>query len=140
MGRKNSNVGRKNDRGRIARRTLADIQPHKQVHGVRIPVEKLVIPSGKCSFQNPRRPKAIFTTKALAEEGLKQAQLKRAKTGSGHVEKRVYQCPDGGCGGWHLSSREAYDEGIRIQRQQQFEAKTKNARLAEIAREKGQQA
>lgn len=135
MGRKNSKVGRKNDRGRIARKTLADIQPHKQVRGVKIPVEKLVMPVGKCSFQNPRRPKAIFKDKETAHEALRQAQLKRSRTGSGHVEKRIYQCPEGGCGGWHLSSRESYDEGIRIQRAQQFEAKTKNARLAEIARE-----
>lgn len=138
MGRKNSRVGRKNDRGRIARQMLAEIQPHKQVHGIRIPVEKLIMPSGQCSFQS-KRSKAIFATKEIANEALKQAQLKRAKTGSGHVEKRVYACPEGGCGGYHLSSRESFDEKIRVQREQQFQAKTKNARLAEIAREKGTQ-
>lgn len=55
------------------------------------PVEQLVIPDGRC-FLNPRKPKAYYDTEAKAARALRQAQRKRAKTGSAHVEKRYYRC------------------------------------------------
>lgn len=109
MGRKNGNVQRKNrrldrrDRGAI-RPPRADIQ--------RISLTDLVLPDRQCLFQNPRRPKASFATQEKAERALIQAQQERARRGSAHVEKRVYRCPEGGCGGWHLTSRESFDEGL----------------------------
>lgn len=71
-------------------------------------VEKLVVPKGKCFFRS-RKGKMIFT-RVDAETALKQAQLDRVRRGSAYVEKRVYECPPGGCGGWHLTSRETYVE------------------------------
>lgn len=114
MGRKNSNVRRSNDKGRLARRQRGELhlpKPHHQQPRLRL--EELVLPDGQCRFMNPRRPKARFDTKAKAEKALVQAQQQRARSGSLHVEKRVYPCPEGGCGGWHLTSREAFDENIR---------------------------
>lgn len=102
MGRKNSRVQTtrmpRRDRGELKRDRS---QPRESV-------EDLIIPDGTCRFQG--RPKARFATREKAQTALSRAQRDRARTGSGHVEKRVYACPEGGCGGWHLTSREAYSE------------------------------
>lgn len=113
MGRKNSNVRRKNVKGRLDRRErgLPPIKPMTQQP--RVSVEDLVLPDGQCRFQTKRKPKARFATAEKAQRALIQAQQQRARTGSPHVEKRYYKCPEGGCGGYHLTSREAYDEGQR---------------------------
>lgn len=113
MGRKNSNVRRSNDKGRLARRQRGELHIHPSKQMPRIHLEDLVLPDGQCRFMNPRRPKARFATKAKAEKALIQAQQQRARTGSLHVEKRAYPCPEGGCGGWHLTSRESFDENLR---------------------------
>lgn len=107
MGRKNSRVKRANDRGRRARQAEA-LMP-KVRENARVRPEDLVLPDGKC-YSTSRRGKARFDTKEKADKALRQAQRQRARMGSGHVEKRVYPCPDGGCGGFHLSSRETYTE------------------------------
>jgi hypothetical protein len=119
MGRKNDNVRRKNVKGRMDRRErgASPFQPVKQQP--RVPLEELVLPDGMCMFQTKRRPKARFATEEKAQKALRQAQQQRARTGSAHVEKRYYQCPEGGCGGFHLTSREAYDEGQRKRLYQQ---------------------
>ena len=114
MGRKNSAVGRKNRR--LDRRQKGQGRSLAQPTVSRIKVEDLVMPDGQCRFQTPRRPKARFATKAKADRALAQAQHVRARQGSTHVEKRVYKCPEGGCGGWHLTSREAFDEKVWKQR------------------------
>lgn len=57
----------------------------------RIPVDKVVIPDGRCDL-NPSKPKAFYSTEAKAAKALAQAQQRRAQQGSGHVEKRYYLC------------------------------------------------
>ena len=109
MGRKNSRVGRSNDRGRRNRDKLQNLGVPR---GGRVvtPIEDMVLPDGRCDFVSRRKPKVRFATKDKAERALRQAQLKRANTGNPRVEKRIYPCPEGGCGGWHLSAREEFDE------------------------------
>lgn len=116
MGRKNNAVRRKNVKGRLDRRDrgLPPLKPMPQQP--RVNVEDLVLPDGQCRFQTKRKPKARFATKEKAEKALVQAQHQRARVGSTHVEKRFYKCPEGGCGGYHLTSREAFDEGLRERR------------------------
>ncbi len=93
------------------------------------------MPDGQCSFQG--KPKARFATKEKAAAALKQAQQQRARVGSTHVEKRYFACPEGGCGGFHLTSRESFDDSIRVLRQKQYEERSKQTRLAQIREEKG---
>lgn len=71
-------------------------------------IEALIIPRGKCFFRS-RKGKMIFTQEEAAR-ALRQAQQGRRSTGSAYAEKRAYACPAGGCGGWHLTSRENYQE------------------------------
>jgi len=120
VARKNNNVRRSNDKGRNSRRERGESPMPKVKVQPRIQIEDLVLPDGQCRFQTPRRPKARFATREKADIALKQAQQQRARIGSGHVEKRVYECPEGGCGGFHLTSRETFDEGIRQRRQEQL--------------------
>jgi hypothetical protein len=109
MGRRNKNVRRSNDKGRLARRERGQ-RPAKGDHSAgRVSLENLVIPDGRCYFQS-RKGKSIFRTKEKAQTALDQAQLNRARQGTMHVEKRFYACPEGGCGGFHLTSRDEYDE------------------------------
>jgi hypothetical protein len=105
MGRKNSKVRSSNQR-----RKYANPEPRMDRHVPRVPVEEMVLPDGKCTFQGRAHPKARFGTEAKAAKALAQAQALRRRTGSTHVEKRYYPCPEGGCGGFHLSSRESFDE------------------------------
>lgn len=107
MPRKNSKVRSRNVKR--DRRQKGEARPQKVVQQPRIPVEDMVVPHGKCYLQSRRHGKAIFLTEAEATKALNQAQAMRRRTGSGHAEKRFYQCPEGGCGGYHLTSREAYD-------------------------------
>lgn len=109
MGRKNGNVQRKNRRLNRRERGAAR-SPRPEIERIRL--GDLVVPDGQCLFQTPRRPKASFATQEKAEKALAQAQAQRARIGSAHVEKRIYPCPEGGCGGWHLTSRETFDERI----------------------------
>lgn len=99
-------------------------------------LEKMVVPDGQCRMFGAVKPKARFATEEKAAQALRQAQKTRARQGTGHVEKRFYPCPEGGCGGFHLTSREAYDESISQFRHQQFVDQTKNARLAQIQEER----
>lgn len=74
------------------------------------PISKMVLPTGRCFFRS-RRGKLIFRTEADAQSALRQAKDKRVhQPANGHVECRYYACPDGGCGGFHLTSREEYEE------------------------------
>lgn len=109
MGRKNKNVRRSKDRKRYARRATEQGLGPPVSSGPRERLERLVMPDGQCTSFG-RRPKARFATEAKAAEALRQAQKKRANVASGHVEKRYYPCPEGGCGGYHLTSRETFDE------------------------------
>lgn len=72
------------------------------------PLSELVIPKGKCYWRS-RKGKMIFT-QAEAQKALQQAQQARQRTGSAYAERRAYPCPEGGCGGYHLTSRETYQE------------------------------
>jgi len=113
MGRKNSKVRQANNRGRLARKGQRE-----EFRGIAIPqqprvrVENLVMPDGHCSKppRPGRKPKARFATPEKAARALKQAQQQRARVGSGHVEKRYYECPETACGGYHLTSREEYQD------------------------------
>jgi hypothetical protein len=73
------------------------------------PVNQLIVPTGKCYFRS-RRGKLIFANEQIARKALQQAKAARQRAGSPYVERRAYACPQGGCGGWHLTSREAYQE------------------------------
>lgn len=108
MPRRNGAVARKNSR-KDRRQKGADRVPQPVIPRVRL--EELILPDGQCTFQG-RKPKVRFVTKAKADRALRQAQHERARTGSTKVEKRVYKCPEGGCEGWHLTSREEFDEDL----------------------------
>lgn len=107
MGRKNNRVGTRNT-SRAAKKELADI-PKMTRSMYKMPTANLVVPDGQCNFKS-KRPKARFATETKAKKALEQAQRKREAIGSGNIEKRYYACPKGGCGGYHLTSREEYRE------------------------------
>lgn len=109
MSRKNGNVRRSNARGRLPRRVKGEGRPPKSLVQPRIELETMVIPDGKCFFRS-KYGKAIFFGEEKAQAALKQAQAMRRRSGSGHMEKRFYSCPEGGCGGFHLTSRDEYDD------------------------------
>lgn len=110
MGRKNSKVRKANSKGRLARRgQREEFRGLSNPEQPRVKLESLVLPDGKCPRPG-RRPKARFLTEEKAKRALRQAQLQRSRVGSGHVEKRYYKCPEEGCGGYHLTSRETYEE------------------------------
>lgn len=108
MARKNKNVGRSKDRGRRALQAARERGIHARPD-IQFNVEKMVTPDGRCYFRN-RSGKDIFLTKEKAAQALRQVQAQRRRSGTGHVEKRYYRCPEGGCGGYHLTSRETYEE------------------------------
>lgn len=85
-----------------ARRRPADGAPKPTHHLSPIPLEKMIVPHGKCGR------KARFDTEKEAAGALAQAQLNRKINGKLHAEKRYYKCDRAGCGGWHLTSREAW--------------------------------
>lgn len=74
--------------------------------------EEMILPLGRCMFRVPptRMGKLIFANEETAAKALAQAQAKRSHQATGHVEKRYYECPEGGCGGWHLTSRDEYQK------------------------------
>lgn len=111
MGRSNRAARTRNAKGRLNRREKG--APRRERGNMtiqRVEAEDLIVPDGMC-LRNPRKPKAKFDTEAKAGAALRQAQRMRARQGSAHVEKRYYPCPEaeGGCGGYHLTSRESYD-------------------------------
>jgi hypothetical protein len=111
MGRSNAAARQRNSRGRLNRRAKGEPRiPDNRSRIARTSLDDLVMPDGRCT-RNPRRPKDIFFTEEKAQRALEQAQRTRIRMGSGHMEKRFYRCEvaDGGCGGHHLTSREAYD-------------------------------
>ena len=112
MGRSNKAARQRNARGRLNRRVKGEGRPWTPPTNVapRVELKDLVMPDGRCT-RNPRRPKDIFYTPEKAQKALEQAQRTRIRMGSGHMEKRFYLCEEseGGCGGHHLTSREAYD-------------------------------
>ena len=126
MGRKNTAVRRANARGRLNRRQRGEGRAPKKTDIPRVQVEDLVMPDGNCTFQSPRRPKARFATESKAAAALSQAQRQRARMGSNRVEKRYYACPEGGCGGFHLTSREEFDMNIWKQRRALHEERDLN--------------
>ena len=104
MGRKNSKV-----RSRRTRREYRGEQVRNPDYNIpRVQPTDMVIPDGKCPGR-ARKPR--FATEEKAKAALKQAQLNRARIGSTWVEKRYYPCPVTGCNGFHLSSRDEFDEG-----------------------------
>lgn len=110
MARSNKAARQRNARGRLNRREQGSSRAPGNRSIQRLDVSDMVIPDGSC-LRNPARPKAKFDTEEKASIALEQAQRMRARMGSGHVEKRYYKCPDDrGCGGFHLTSRETYDE------------------------------
>lgn len=123
MSRKNSSARRKNTR--LDRRQKGEIRQPKALEIPRVKAEDIILPDGQCFFQSPGKGKARFSTEARAAKALRQAQVQRRRTGATRVEKRYYACPDGGCGGFHLTSREAFDEDIWRQRRAIHEQKMK---------------
>lgn len=98
MGRKNNRSGRRPQ----ARRRPDGLAPRRGTPPP--PIDRVVIPAGRCFHKN-RKGKLIFVTEEKAYEALRQAKAAKIRQGSGHVPQRVYPCPEGGCGGFHLSSR-----------------------------------
>ncbi len=110
MARSNKAARQRNTKGRLNRREkgASRIPANRSIQ--RLDVSDMIIPDGTC-LRNPQRPKAMFRTEENAKIALEQAQRMRARMGSGHVEKRYYACPeDRGCGGYHLTSRESYED------------------------------
>lgn len=102
MPRKNTHKGRTRQARRYPDGTIAGRSAPRQ------PIEKIIVPDGKCYFRS-RHGKLSFTQEK-AEAALKRAQENRARQHNGHVESRIYECPEGGCGKWHLTSRSEYTE------------------------------
>lgn len=109
MGRKNGNVGKKT---RLNRREKGEARPFERSNIPRLRLDELVIPDGKCFFRS-RKGKDIFLGEEKAATALRHAQQQHIRKGSGHVEKRYYPCPEGGCGGYHLTSRDEFDDSWR---------------------------
>lgn len=111
MGRSNAAARKRNNR--MNRRVKGESRQSVAIRTIpRVEAESLIIPDGQCR-RNPRFPKAIFRTEEKAAKALRQAQQMRARSGSAHVEKRYYACleSEGGCGGFHLTSRDTYTPG-----------------------------
>lgn len=109
MGRSNKAARARNHR--LNRRVRGETRQSSTVRSIpRVEASDLIIPDGQC-HRNQRRPKAMFATESKAAAALKQAQQMRARMGASTVEKRYYACleTEGGCGGYHLTSRESYD-------------------------------
>lgn len=107
MGRKNHRPHRTQQRrygpGEAAPRALRPMTP------LPVSIEKMVLPTGRCYFRS-KGGKLIFKTEAEAAAALRQANAKRRVQSNGHVECRFYACPEGGCGGFHLTSRAEFQE------------------------------
>jgi hypothetical protein len=112
-------VKRSKDRGRLNRKKLEELGVSKQ--RAVIPIDEMILPDGQCRLISRRHPKARFATEEKATLALAQARRKRAATGSTRVEKRVYPCPEGGCGGWHLSARAEFDEELHQGRKAMYD-------------------
>jgi hypothetical protein len=110
VARSNQAARQRNARGRLNRREKGQPRLERDHRIARVDASDLVIPDGSC-LRNPRRPKAKFNTREKAAAALRQAQQQRARLGSGHVERRFYLCEEseGGCGAYHLTSRESYE-------------------------------
>jgi len=112
MGRSNKAARNRNAKGRLNRREKGAPRMGVPMMKVipRVEIDDLVIPDGMC-YRNPRKPKAKFIAEASAAKALAQAQAQRRRMGSSHMEKRYYPCEvaEGGCGAFHLTSREEYD-------------------------------
>lgn len=102
-------MGRKNHRGARPQARRRQDGSTGRARVVMAPVETLVVPKGKCYFRS-RSGKLIFATETEATKALRQAQHKRRLQGTAHREERFYPCPEGGCGGFHLTSRTAYED------------------------------
>lgn len=101
MGRKNTRSG---TRPQARRSQWGDVpKPLKRP----VTAMKLTKVAGRCP--GPKR-RFRYETKPDAEQAL--AVVRRERQAKGHpessIEKRVYECELNGCGGWHLTSREAF--------------------------------
>lgn len=112
MARSNKAARSRNDRGKLNRREKGGPRSPRIPHAVipRVAAEDLIVPDGMC-YRNSQKPKAKFNTEQKAAAALRQAQQMRRRRGTGHVEKRYYECEaaEGGCGAYHLTSRDSYD-------------------------------
>jgi hypothetical protein len=99
-------MGRKNTQRRGGIRTQ---RPGRRGAPPPVPIESLIVPRGKC-YRNSRKGKLRFS-KDEAPEALRQAKAKRQRAGSAYCEERAYECKtsEGGCGDWHLTSRQEYN-------------------------------
>lgn len=103
MSRKNHSRGR---RPQARRRTDGLPTPKRSPNMQRVPIEEMVVPVGKCYFRS-RYGKLRFTKDEVAK-ALRQAKHNREVSGNTYSEERYYECPPGGCGAYHLTSRTAY--------------------------------
>lgn len=74
---------------------------------VHLPLQNLVVPDGKCPL---RRGKDRYETREKAQAAMRRINQSLALASDSRKIKRVYQCPEETCLGWHLTSREEYDE------------------------------
>ena len=100
-------MGRKNHRTRPTQTRWREVG--KTPKRTLPPIEEMVIPKGRCHF--PHR-KLKFTQTEAAEALAQAKQTREARGQQGHAEKRAYECEksDGGCGMWHLTSREKWEK------------------------------
>jgi len=84
--------------------------PLKRNPMLKVPLEQMVIPKGRCYFRS-RKGKLRFTE---AEVGKALEQARRSREARGlppdTAAKRYYPCPEGGCGDYHLTSRTEWIE------------------------------
>lgn len=109
MGRRNGNTNKRarypQARKRSPEEAIMGRKPRMAGKPPPIPVNKMVLPVGKCGR------KLKFGSKQDAERALRQANQNRRRNGQSYHEVRVYEHDI--CGGWHLTSREFDAEKAR---------------------------
>ncbi len=104
-------MGRRNNRAQGRGRPQAQRNPWAGLPApIRRDVESMpVLPiSGRCPGPKHR---LRYATERIALEALVQVRRDRKRKGhpEASIEKRAYECEIGGCGGWHLTSRETFE-------------------------------
>lgn len=90
------------------RRRPADIPAPLMSRPAPKPVEKTIVPHGRCHLNHGK----LKFHEVEVQQALREAQaLRRARGQLEHMERRAYECvkSKGGCGSWHLTSREQWN-------------------------------
>ncbi len=100
-------MGRKNHRGGRPQQTRNPFAGQPKPLKRPVTAMKLTKVAGRCT--GPKR-RFRYDTEADAQEALRVVRRERQLKGhpESSIEKRVYACEIPGCGGFHLTSREAF--------------------------------